>query len=73
MKEIIRLQNLAKRNSLSKKQVVEKSALIGKRLLQLPEFEKARTVMLYFGVNNEVETQGINDWAEGMTRRVTPD
>ncbi len=70
MKEIIRLQNLAKRNSLSKKQVVKKSATIGKRLLHLPEFEKARTVMLYFGVNNEVETKDIIEEALLARKRV---
>ncbi len=70
MKEIARLQNLAKRNSLSKEQVREKSRLIAERLLKLPEFEKAKTVMLYYGVRNEVETRGLIEKALEQGKRV---
>ncbi len=59
MKEIARLRNLAKRNSLSRQQIEKKSKQIEERLLALPEFEKAKIVMAYYGVRNEVETKGI--------------
>jgi len=59
MKEISRLQNLAKRNSLSKQQVERKSQAIQERFLDLPEFKNAQAIMLYFSIKNEAKTKGI--------------
>lgn len=70
MKEIARLRNLERRNTLSAKQVGEKSRLIGERLLALPEYGKAKAILIYFGVNNEVETKGIIENALGAGKRV---
>jgi 5-formyltetrahydrofolate cyclo-ligase len=57
MKEIARMQNLAKRNSLPAEKLEKKSALIGEKLLALPEFQKAEKLMLYFSIKNEVGTR----------------
>lgn len=70
MKHILRLQNLAKRNCLSAAQVLEKSRLIEERLLQLPEFRKAKTLMLYYGIDNEVQTQGLIEKALSLGKKV---
>lgn len=59
MKAILRLQNLAKRNQLSKREVAEKSRIIQESILALPEFRQAKTIMLYFGIDNEVETSAL--------------
>ncbi len=45
------------REKLSDKEVKEKSREIVKRLLQLEEYEQAKTVMFYMGVNKEVKTE----------------
>jgi 5-formyltetrahydrofolate cyclo-ligase len=70
MKEIARMQNLAKRNALSKEQVESKSKCIEERLAALPEFSSAKAVMLYYGVNNEVQTAGIIERALRGGKRV---
>ncbi len=71
MKEIARLKNLSKRNSLSKKQVEEKSNAIQKLVEELPEFKKANCIMLYYGVSNEVETKGLIEKALALGKRVS--
>lgn len=70
MKEIARMQNLAKRNALTKEQVESKSKCIEERLAVLPEFAKAKTVMLYYGINHEVETRGLIERALKAGKRV---
>ncbi len=45
------------RESLSEGEVKEKSSAISKRLLQLEEYEKAKNVLFYIGVNKEVKTE----------------
>ncbi len=70
MKEIARLKNLSKRNSLSKKQVEEKSNAVQKLVKELPEFEKAKCVMLYYGVNHEVQTKNLIEDALALGKRV---
>ena len=70
MKQIARMQNLAKRNSLSKKQVEEKSNAVQKLVEELPEFKKAKYIMLYYGVNNEVETKALIEEAISLGKRV---
>ena len=70
MKEITRLKNLSKRNSFSKKQVEEKSNAVQKLVKELPEFKKAKCIMLYYGVNNEVETKPLIEKALELGKRV---
>jgi len=59
MKQIARMRNLERRNSLGRKKVEEKSGLIEEKLLVLQEFTKSEKAMLYFSVGNEVKTKGI--------------
>ena len=56
MKDLIRMQNLAKRNTLDKEQIKQKSSLIQEKLEQLPEYQEAKAILFYFGVKNEVQT-----------------
>jgi len=70
MKEIARLENLTKRNSLSKEVVERKSRLVEEKFLKLPEFEKAKLVMVYYGVKSEVATKGIIEKALKQGKRV---
>jgi len=70
MKQILRMQNLAKRNQLSKREVAAKSKAIEEKFLALPEFEKAKTIMLYYGVNNEVETRNLIEKALALGKRI---
>jgi len=71
MKQIARMRNLAKRNSLTKKEVGEKSLLIGEMFLALPEFKESKSVMFYFGVRNEPETKNIIEKALQMGKKVS--
>jgi len=57
MKENARLQNLAKRNGFSEKELEEKSRLACTNVLSMPEFAKAKRAMLYYGVKSEVRTR----------------
>lgn len=59
MKDLIRMQNLAKRNSLNKEEIAKKSTLIQKNLEELPEYQEAKTVLFYYGIKNEVQTKKI--------------
>ncbi len=70
MKEIARLKNLSKRNSLTKKQVEQKSNEVQKLVEELPEFKKAKCIMLYYGVHNEVETKELIEKALELGKRV---
>ncbi len=56
MKKQLRNSLIKKRNMLSPRQVVEKSALIVSRLLALDEYRRARNVMVYLDCRNEVRT-----------------
>lgn len=71
MKEIARMRNLAKRNSLSKKEVKEKSRLIAQAFTELPEFAQAKTAMFYYGIENEPETREIIEKALEMGKKVS--
>lgn len=56
MKAKIRREIIAKRNSLTHEDVMEKSAVIQKRLLELPVYRESKTIGLYANFNNEVST-----------------
>ena len=70
MKEIARLKNLSKRNSLTKKQVKQRSNEVQKLVEELPEFKNAKCIMLYYGVNNEVETRSLIEKALSLGKRI---
>ncbi len=59
MKQLLRLQHMQKRNSLTKRQLSEKSKRIADSFLQLPETRKAKMILLYVGVGSEVQTAGL--------------
>ncbi len=70
MKAILRLENLGRRNSLGKEQVHKKSLAVQELFLGLPEFAKAKSLLVYYGVNNEVKTQGIIEKALEQGKQV---
>ena len=70
MKEIIRMENLSKRNSFSKQEIGKKSRQIEESLVSLPEFEKAKAVMAYYGVKNEVKTRSLIEKALKAGKKV---
>ena len=55
----LRKQVIARRNALSQKQLMEKSATIVTTFLNLPEYHRAATVMAYVDFRNEVQTTHI--------------
>ncbi|MBI2664522.1 phosphoribosylamine--glycine ligase [Candidatus Woesearchaeota archaeon] len=55
-KSLLREKMRQLRDKLSSEQVRSNSSEITKKLLQLHEYEKAKTVMFYMGVNSEVHT-----------------
>ncbi len=59
MKQLLRMQHLALRNSLTREEVEKKSRKIADSFLQLPLLKEAKTIMLYVGVKNEVQTKGL--------------
>lgn len=73
MKKKLRKRFLSKRNLLSKIEVFEKSTAIKERLLELPEFIKAKTIMTYISFRNEVRTHElIKDSIKKNKRIVIP-
>ncbi|MFA5821151.1 MAG: 5-formyltetrahydrofolate cyclo-ligase [Candidatus Gracilibacteria bacterium] len=54
-KNEIRRQILKRRLSLSKKSLATKSKIICQKLKKLPKFKKARNILFYFPVQNEVD------------------
>lgn len=54
---------IARRNSLTHEDVMEKSSVIQKRLLELPVYLESKTIGLYASFNNEVSTSIIFDKA----------
>jgi 5-formyltetrahydrofolate cyclo-ligase len=56
MKQILRQKILAKRNSLTTKQLIEKSNIIKNKLFSLDEFQKAKNILFYVSKDSEVRT-----------------
>lgn len=56
MKAGIRREMIARRNSISQEEVAEKSALIQRRVMELPVYKESKAIALYAGFNNEVLT-----------------
>lgn len=69
-KERIRKEILAKRSGLSEEAVMEKSQRIKKKLFELSEFKKAKTVMFYVAKDKEVKTEEMIRESLKMGKRV---
>ncbi|MDI6826440.1 MAG: 5-formyltetrahydrofolate cyclo-ligase [Candidatus Aenigmarchaeota archaeon] len=69
-KEDIRKKILSLRDSLTEEEMRSKSGLIQKRLFNLPEFKKARTIFFYVSTRNEVKTERMIKSALNLGKRV---
>lgn len=58
-KEVIRQRALSKRRSLSSQQIHSRSERIGERLFALSVFRKAKLVLFYISLPEEVQTHGM--------------
>lgn len=56
MKKSIRKEIIARRNSLTSEAVIEKSAAIQRKVLELPVYRESKTIGFYASFNNEVST-----------------
>lgn len=56
MKDLLRMQNLQKRNSLCTRDLGEKSVAIKEKLFSLPEFQGAEKILFFVEIGNEVRT-----------------
>lgn len=56
MKAAIRREMIARRNSITHEEVMEKSAMIQKMVMELPIYRRSKTIGLYANFNNEVST-----------------
>ena len=70
MKKFLRKRLLAQRSALGQDLVLEKSDKIAMRLLALPAWSNARTVMLYVSTRSEVQTRGLLEAAFSQGKRV---
>jgi 5-formyltetrahydrofolate cyclo-ligase len=70
MKKVIRRELLEKRDRIPKELKVSKDIAIQQRLLALPEFLSAGTILFYASFRSEVETSGIIREALSMGKRV---
>lgn len=61
MKAAIRREMIARRNSITHEEVMEKSAIIQKMVVDLPIYRNSKTIGLYANFNNEVSTSLIFD------------
>ena len=69
-KEQIRKELLETLNNQDRKEAEEKSKVIKEKLFSLPEFKKAKFVMLYASKDEEVNTKEMIDEALGAGKRV---
>ena len=61
---------MARRDALSPDEIRRKSAAVGSHLLELPEFQRARTVMLFVSFGSEIDTLPIIEQALRNGKRV---
>ena len=66
----LRREKIAARNALAPEERAERSAEIVERILALPEYEKAKTVMLYRSVRGEVQLDGLIAPARAAGKRL---
>ena len=60
----------ARRRGLTPAQRAEKSAVICKKLTELPELAEAKTIFSYLAMPEEVELSAFHDWAKANGKRV---
>ena len=70
MKERLRREILLKRSGQSPEAIAEKSKAVGERLVALPEWHKAATLMLYAATRSEVQTRALIEKALAQGKRV---
>lgn len=70
MKMLLRRTMLLKRASQSREAIEEKSNAIEHRLLELPEWKRASTVMLYASTRSEVQTKDLIEKTLEQGKRV---
>ncbi len=70
MKELLRREMLLKRSGQSPEAIAEKSKAVGERLLAMPEWHKAKTLMLYASTRSEVQTRTLMESALAQGKRV---
>jgi len=70
MKRAVRKEILKKRMSLSSEEVAAKSKAIAEKVMALPVFAEAKTIMAYVPFRNEVDTSPIIAQAMSMGKRV---
>jgi 5-formyltetrahydrofolate cyclo-ligase len=58
-KKDLRAAVLTRRDGLSADEVSRRSSVVEKKLLRVPEFKRARTIMFYVSKGNEVDTHGL--------------
>jgi 5-formyltetrahydrofolate cyclo-ligase len=59
MKQTLKQEIFKKRNSLNKEDINKKSIEIKNNLFSLPEFKKAKNIVIYVSFNSEVDTKEI--------------
>ncbi|MBO8128782.1 MAG: 5-formyltetrahydrofolate cyclo-ligase [Peptococcaceae bacterium] len=69
-KQELRREMLKKRRGLTSREVTDKSAVIAHRVLSLPCFARARIIMAYNAVRNEVQTGGLIVAAMSVGKKV---
>lgn len=69
-KNELRKDIIAGRNALSEREVTEKSKKITKRIMELMEYQNARTIMAYIDFRNEVQTESLIQDALRRSKRV---
>lgn len=66
----LRHRMLLQRDGIDSKQRSEKSRLITERVCSLPEYQEARTILLYASVRSEVETRRLTEDALSRGKKV---
>ncbi|MDI6704347.1 MAG: 5-formyltetrahydrofolate cyclo-ligase [bacterium] len=70
MKEEIRKEIRTKRDSLSEKEILEKSEIIKERLFALKEFKDAHIILFYVSTRSEVKTDEMIRQSLSLKKRV---
>ncbi|MBI4655085.1 MAG: 5-formyltetrahydrofolate cyclo-ligase [Nitrospirae bacterium] len=70
MKKSLRESLLKKRDSIEPKRKNEKEALIIKRLLNIQEFKKAKSILFYASFRSEVDTMGCLNSAIKLGKKI---
>ena len=71
-KQHIRKEALARRAEISKEEAADKSRVITEKILALPAYKRAKSILLYIDVNGEVKTRELLEraWKDGRRTAV---